>query len=106
MPWRSQANLIQATCYLDTLLGRLGHSEVSTDTEPHLHQPHGLTFDAVGVIIDGVLPIHPPVLAGAEAKVTTMYSIIYDNYLFSCSHSLRELKCPVPLRLWLSMMYR
>lgn len=70
MPWRAQANLIQATCCLDTLLGRLGTSgEGATDLEPHLQQPHGLMFDAAGVIIDGVLPIHPPAVAGAEEKV-------------------------------------
>ena len=72
MPWRAQANLIQATCCLDTLLGRLiGHSasEGATGVEPHLQQRHGLTFDAAGVIIDGVLPIHPPMVAGADEKV-------------------------------------
>ena len=73
MPWRAQANLIQAACFLDTLLGRLvGHSasdERATDLEPHLQQPHRLTFDAAGVIIDGVVPIHPPAVAGAEGKV-------------------------------------
>jgi hypothetical protein len=71
MPWRAQANLIQATCCLDTLLGRLvGHtastSEGATDSQ---QQPHGVTFDAAGVIIDGVLPIHPPAVAGAKEKV-------------------------------------
>jgi hypothetical protein len=69
MPWRAQANLIQATCCLDTLLGRLvGHtanaSEGATDVNPRR-----VTFDTAGVIIDGVLPIHPPAVAGAKEKV-------------------------------------
>ena len=75
MPWRAQANLILATCCLDTLLGRLNgagdREEGATELETHLHlrQPHGVTFDAAGVIIDGVIPIHPPALPGAEEKV-------------------------------------
>ena len=73
MPWRAQANLIQATCCLDSLLGRLvGQSANSASkgaTDSHMQQPHGVTFDAAGVIINGVLPIHPPAVAGAEEKV-------------------------------------
>ena len=76
MPWRSQANLIQAKCHLDALLGRLqcpSNEQGSTRTtaEPQQHQSHQLRFDTAGVIIDGVLPIHPPVIAGAEEKVHT-----------------------------------
>ena len=72
MPWRSQANLIQAVCYLDQLLGRLGNnSETTVDVEPQVHQPSGLTFDVAGVIIDGVLPTHPPAIAGVGRKVNS-----------------------------------
>ena len=68
LPWRSQANLIMATCHLDMLLGRLGVSHVTTEMEPHLQRPDGVTFDKAGVIIDGVLPIHPPVIPGARGN--------------------------------------
>ena len=75
MPWRAQANLIQATCCLDSLLGRLvgqcANSASKGATDSHMQQPHGVTFDAAGVIINGVLPIYPPAVAGAEEKVHT-----------------------------------
>ena len=75
MPWRAQANLIQASCCLGSLLGRLeGQSSNSASkgpTDSHLKQHHGVTFDVAGVIIDGVLPIHSPAVAGAEGKVHT-----------------------------------
>ena len=76
LPWRSQANLIQATCHLDMLLGRLGVAEATIESEPHPQQPHGLTFDAAGVIIDRVLPLYSPVVAGAgDKKVNTSVHI-------------------------------
>ena len=80
MPWRAQANLIQASCCLDSLLRRLeGQSANSASKGATNSQLHGLTFDAAGVIIDGVLPIHLPAVAGAEGKVHTCRAKLGDQ---------------------------
>ena len=55
--------------------------QVVTDAEPHLYQPPGLTFDTAGVIIEGVLPTHPPVMAGA--RVTTKVYRRHFNFVKS-----------------------
>lgn len=61
MPWRVQANLIQATCCLELLDKRMaGNLKREGDTE----EIFGLSFDTAGVLIDGVIPIHPQSLAG------------------------------------------
>ena len=75
LPWRSQANLILSTCHLDVLLGRLPVDQANALLEPHLQRPHGLTFDAAGVIIDGVLPIHPPMVAGTRGGKVNLCSV-------------------------------
>lgn len=80
LPWRSQANLIQSICHLDVLLGRLPVSHANVQLEPHPQRPNGLTFDAAGVIIDGVLPIHPPMVAG-ERGGKVNYAMFKSQYL-------------------------
>ena len=78
LPWRSQANLLLATCCLDGLLrklsgGRSGEGGGGEGVESAARtsvQPHWLRLDTTGVIIDGVIPDHPDTLPGQPCKVS------------------------------------
>ena len=83
LPWRSQANLLLATCCLDRLLGKPSHGGSGGGSEggsgegsgggrggeneakPSV-QPNRLRFDTAGVIINGVIPVHPDALPGQK----------------------------------------
>ena len=72
LPWRAQANLVYASCYLNQVLGRL-RSEKSESIEESLQggklPRNGLGFESVGLIIDGVIPSFPEAMAGMGRKV-------------------------------------
>ena len=70
LPWRAQANLIQASCYLDQLEKRLTGLR---SEEAHSQPP--LTFDAAGVIIDGVLPVYERAVAGQALTQVGGYTL-------------------------------
>ena len=72
-PWRSQGNVLLATCYLNQVLSRLKEAcqveEVKEGEERDmLPSPdllvNGLRFDSAGVMIEGVIPVFSPSLAG------------------------------------------
>ena len=62
-PWRTQANIIQATCRLESLEKRLAVLSVPGG------QPVGPTFDSAGVIVEGVVPVYRKALAGTNVSV-------------------------------------
>lgn len=59
LPWRAQANIIQASCYLEGLV-----KEITTFSNKPQPRECSQTFDTAGVIIDGVVPIYSPALSG------------------------------------------
>ena len=74
LPWRVQANLIQATCCMELLNKRMvGNVKKEGVTEEIL----GLSFDTAEFLIDGVIPIHPQALAGqVENEVVKSLTIM------------------------------
>ena len=71
LPWRAQANLIQASCYLDQLEKRLP----GLKSEEAHSRPPPLTFDAAGVIMDGVLPVYERAVAGQTVTQVGLYTL-------------------------------
>ena len=71
LPWRSQANLIMATCYHSQILGHLAEfmREQIFEREEGKCVDEGLRFDSVGTIIEGAIPQFLPALAGQGNKV-------------------------------------
>ncbi len=77
LPWRSQANIILANCYLNHVLVRLREEvkkleelEKKEKTPPSRDESgEGLRFEFTGVIIEGLIPVFPPSLAGLGSKV-------------------------------------
>ena len=64
LPWRTQANLALASCYLNQALGRL-KAECTEGTHQEDRLPRNrLGFESTGVIIDGVISSFPEVIAG------------------------------------------
>lgn len=81
-PWRSQANLLLASCHLNQALGRLrlecgdGKAAAAKDAKDAKEEQEGqkllrnaLRLESTGIIIDGVIPQYPQALAGAVKKV-------------------------------------
>ena len=73
-PWRTQANIIQATCHLESLEKRLAVLSVPGG------QPVGPTFDSAGVIIEGVVPVYNKALAGANVSMSVCVDRMVLNY--------------------------
>lgn len=69
--------MLMSNCYLHQLLGRLKADDVEGRVQGEERSrrgmdrggDHGLRFDLTGVIIEGVIPMFPPSLAGQGNKV-------------------------------------
>ena len=81
LPWRAQANIQLAQCYLDQLLSSLergsegeGEGGGGSEREGSLLPPDKLRLEGAGVIINGVIPTYPPATPGYTLKhVSNMY---------------------------------
>ena len=86
--WRSQANLLLAYCYTQQVLDRLT-PESSTEQQPMWLEDVGewlgeetggrggdrdFRFDLSGVIVEGVIPVFTPSVAGKGSKVRFVVS--------------------------------
>lgn len=77
LPWRCQANLVLASCYLNQVLNRLRsgvgesaeHEEAEEEEEESGAMIDGLRFDSTGMIIEGVVPVFQTVVPGRLNKV-------------------------------------
>ncbi len=59
LPWRAQANIISATCHLESLCGRLTGGGGGC----------GLTLDQAGCLIEGAVPVYTNALAGTKVSL-------------------------------------
>lgn len=60
LPWRAQANIISATCHLESLCRRLGSCVGGSGC--------GLTLDQAGSLIEGAVPVYNNALAGTKVS--------------------------------------
>ena len=86
LPWRSQANVLMAGCYLHSLLGRAGRGVGCEGGECVIQLP-SLLFDAAGVLIEGVIPAHKDSIPGLKNKV---HIHVYTNrtYMYAVQYSM------------------
>ena len=82
LPWRSQANVLMAGCYLHSLLGRAGRGVGCEGGEGVIQLP-SLLFDAAGVLIEGVIPAHKDSIPGLKNKVH-----VYTNRTYAVQYSM------------------
>ena len=76
LPWRAQANLLLSNCYLCRVFGQLKALCGGDEGEGRVEQgllargDHKMRFDSIGIIVEGVVPVFAPAIAGQGNQVS------------------------------------
>ncbi len=71
LPWRAQANILSATCHLESLCRRLVASVGGSGCGP--------TLDQAGTLIEGVVPVYSNALAGTKVHKCVEFQLKVFN---------------------------